>query len=450
MQGVRVFVQHNRGACIINTCRMFSTTHHRAADQRSYKLVVVGGGTGGCSTAARFCHQLGKGKVAVIEPSETHYYQPLWTLVGGGIKTFKETVRSTKDVLPKECDWIKAKVMNFDPDSNTVVTSDGQKIKYDFMVVSMGMQLNFDQIPGALEALKNDPQVVSNYAPWTVEKTFPAIRNTKDGNAIFTFPNTPIKCAGAPQKIMYLAEEHFRKNGVRDKVTVLYNTALGVIFGVKKYAERLMKVVEKRHIKVNYRRNLIEVKSNKKEAVFENLDTGEKETFTYSMLHLTPPMSAPDELRQCKKLVNEAGYLEVNNDTLQSTRYPNIFSIGDCNSAPTSKTAAAVASQGGVVMKNLGALMNGKPMLKKYDGYTSCPLITSRGRCILAEFDYNGNPLETFPIDQGKERWSMYHLKADVLPFMYWNAMLTGHWNGPGFFRKAIRLGLSDGSIKKS
>ncbi|XP_061190132.1 sulfide:quinone oxidoreductase, mitochondrial-like [Saccostrea echinata] len=448
MQSVRIFLQNGRGACISYSSRMFSSSSR--ADQKSYKLVVVGGGTGGCSTAARFCHRLGKGKVAVIEPSEKHYYQPLWTLVGGGLKTFEETVRPTSQVLPKDCDWIKAKVVNFDPDNNKVTTSDGQEIKYEFMVVTMGMQLNFNLIPGALEALKNDPQVVSNYAPWTVQKTFKAIKNTKSGNAIFTFPNTPIKCAGAPQKIMYLAEEQFRKNGVRDKVTVLYNTALGVIFGVKKYAASLLKVVEKRNIKVNYRRNLIEVKSDKKEAVFEDLDSGKKETFTYSMLHLTPPMSAPDELRQCKKLVNEAGFLEVNNETLQSTRYPNIFSIGDCNSAPTSKTAAAVASQGGVVFKNLTALMNGRPMQKKYDGYTSCPLITRKGRCILAEFDYNGNPLETFPIDQGKERWTMYHLKADVLPVMYWNGMLPGRWNGPGFYRKALRLGLSDGRTKQA
>ncbi|KAK3095999.1 hypothetical protein FSP39_021834 [Pinctada imbricata] len=403
--------------------RTFATT--TALEQKKYKLVVVGGGAGGCATAAKFSRKLGKGNVAVIEPSEEHYYQPMWTLVGGGIKTLSQSTKSMSKVLPKSCDWIKTRASSFDPDNNTVTTDDGQKIKYDYLVVAIGFHLDYDKIDGAIDALKNDPNVCSNYASWTVEKTYPAIKNFQGGNAIFTFPNTPIKCAGAPQKIMYLAEDAFRRNGVRDKANVIFNTSLGVIFGVKKYANSLLKVIESRGINVNYKRNLVAVDHKNRESIFENLDTGEKEKFEYKLLHITPPMSTPEALRKCTQLVNAAGFVDINKDTLQSTKYKNVFSIGDCSSAPTSKTAAAVAAQVGILKKNLSAVMEGKEPELTYDGYTSCPLITAPNKCILAEFDYDANPLETFPIDQGKERWTMYHLKKDFMPHMYWNLMLT-------------------------
>ncbi|PVD36175.1 hypothetical protein C0Q70_03150 [Pomacea canaliculata] len=261
------------------------------------------------------------------------------------------------------------------------------------------------QVRGLEDALKYDPMVCSNYHPKYVVKTFPALQKVQAGNAIFTFPNTP--------------------TGKRDKVNVMYNTSLGVIFGVKKYANSLLEIVKARNITVNYRHNLVEVRPNTKEAIFANLDspTGETHTFKYEFLHAVPPMSAPDVLRQ-SPLVNNDGYVDIFNDTLQHKTFPNVFGIGDCTSLPTSKTAAAAAAQCGVLGKNLTAVMEGKKLPCRYDGYTSCPLITGYSKCILAEFDYNGQPLETFPFDQSRERWSMYQMKANIMPHMYWQMML--------------------------
>ncbi|MPC08006.1 Sulfide:quinone oxidoreductase, mitochondrial [Portunus trituberculatus] len=145
----------------------------------------------------------------------------------------------------------------------------------------------------------------------------------------------------------------------------------------------------------------------------------------YEMLHVTPPMSSPDPLRQCAALTNETGYLNVNKHTLQHVTFPNVFGIGDCTSVPTSKTAAAVAGQFGVMKRNLSLVMGGASPKHQYDGYTSCPLVTGYNKCILAEFDMDGNPLETFPINQAKERRTMFHLKKDMMPTMYWNGMLN-------------------------
>ncbi|XP_019622910.1 PREDICTED: sulfide:quinone oxidoreductase, mitochondrial-like [Branchiostoma belcheri] len=418
----------------------FSTTTPAAGEKKHYKLCIVGGGAAGISNGSKFGRKLGKGNVCIVEPSEVHYYQPMWTLVGGGVKSFTQSGKAMADVMPLTVDWIKAGAEEFSPDNNLVRCSDGTEITYDYLIVAMGLSLQYEKIKGLPEAFQYDG-VGSNFSAKYVEKTFRAIQNFKGGNAIFTFPNTPIKCAGAPQKIMYLADDFWTRNNVRDKANISYNTALPVVFGVKKYAEILAKLCERRNLKINYRHNLVEVIPDKKEAVFEHLDTGEKITFPYDMIHITPPMGPPELLKK-SPLADAVGWVDVDKQTLQHVRYPNVFSTGDCSSLPTSKTAAAVAAQCGILYNNLSAIMDSQEPQKKYDGYTSCPLVTRKGKCILAEFDYDLQPLETFPVDQGKERRTMWHLKANVMPELYWTGLLKGRWSGPGFYRKAMRLGM--------
>ncbi|KAK4310135.1 hypothetical protein Pmani_018274 [Petrolisthes manimaculis] len=362
-----------------NSCRTLRNTAAFSTSykvHKSYKVVVVGGGAGGCATAAKFASKLGQGNVAVIEPADMHYYQPMWTLVGGGMKKLEDSGKPMSQVLPKKADWIKQRAVSFEPDNNTVTTQDGQQVQYEYLVVALGMQLNYHQIKG-LPAAFETPGVCSNYSTLYVNKTLAALQNFRQGNALFSFPATPIKCAGAPQKIMYIAEEYFRKHGKRDQANIIYNTSLPVIFGIKKYADALWEIVKERNISVNLRHNLIEVKPDSKEAIFQNLDDPEDlKTYQYEMLHVTPPMSSPDVLRQCSQLVDAAGYLDVNKETLQHVRYPNVFGLGDSSNVPTSKTAAAVAGQVGVLGKNLSLVLKGDKPRHLYDGYTSCPLVT--------------------------------------------------------------------------
>lgn len=360
------------------------------------------------------------------------------------MKTLSNAGKPMSKVLPKKADWIKQRCVEFDPDKNTVTTEDGKKINYKYLVVALGIQLNYDKIPGLLDALHlPNSGVGSNYSANYVNKTYESLQMFKEGNAIFTYPNTPVKCAGAPQKIMYITEEYLRTHGKRDKANIIYNTSLGVLFGIKKYADSLWQVVNSRDIQINTRRNLVEVHPEKRQAVFEDLDNPGSLTVTdYEMMHVTPPMSAPDVLRNTPALVDASGYLSVNKDTLQHTRYPNVFGIGDCTNTPNSKTAAAVAGQIGVLRRNLKAVIAGKEPEAVYDGYASCPLVTGYSKCILAEFDYNGQPMETFPIDQGKERRTMFILKKDFMPDMYWLGLLNGYWEGPGIMRSAMHLGM--------
>ncbi|CRK92869.1 CLUMA_CG006281, isoform A [Clunio marinus] len=420
--------------------RYLSTSKVYFADQRC-RVLVVGGGTGGCSVAAKLSFHYGAGNVIVLDSADKHYYQPLFTLVGGGMKSVEDAAHPMAEVLPTLAQWVKDKADKFDPKNNSVTTKSGDVIKYDYMVVATGLQLNYEKIPGLVEALAIPKGAVcSTYSPKYVNRVYEALENFKSGNAIFTFPNSPVKCPGAPQKICYIAEHYLRKTKKRKNATVIYNTSLPVIFGVKHYADALWKVVEKRGINVNLRTNLVEVLPGGRSAVFENLDTQEKTTIDFNLLHVVPPMSTPYELKNnSDNLVNEAGFVDVNQWTLQHVRYPNVFALGDCSSSPNSKTAAAAAAQCQVVYKNLSEIMNGRRPIQNYDGYASCPLVTGYNTCILAEFDYNLQPLESFPIlDQSKERFSMFYMKKNLMPMLYWQFMLNGIWNGPAFIRKGL------------
>ncbi|XP_067091568.1 sulfide:quinone oxidoreductase, mitochondrial isoform X2 [Osmerus mordax] len=404
-------------------------------------MLVLGGGSAGITMGARMKRKFGAKNVAIVEPSEMHYYQPIWTLVGAGAKTLDSSGRTTASVMPSGVKWVKSSVQEISPDTNTVRTDNGVEITYEYLIVALGLELHFDKIKGLPEGFEYS-KIGSNYSVKTVEKTWNALQNFKEGNAIFSFPNTPVKCAGAPQKIMYLTDAYLRKTGRRANATVIYNTSLPVLFGIKKYADTLWEIVKKRDLQVNLRQNLIEVRADKQEAVFENLDKpGETKVFEYEMLHVTPPMG-PTAVLKGSLLSDASGWLDVDKDNLQHKKYPNVFGIGDCTNLPTAKTGAAVAAQSSVLDRTITKVLKKEKPDKKYDGYTSCPLVTSYNTVVLAEFDYNGQPLETFPIDQSKERRIMYHMKADVMPHLYWHGLLKGWWGGPGPYRKIMHLGM--------
>ncbi|KAI9304877.1 hypothetical protein BJ944DRAFT_240161 [Cunninghamella echinulata] len=418
----------------------YTTTRGFASQaNKHFKVAVIGGGPGGLSVSSTISDLLGKGQVAVIEPSTTHYYQPLWTYVGGGLKDFSESARSMGSLMPKNAEWIQDRVTQLDPDNNQVQLSNGEKIGYDYLVVAAGIQINWDQVKGLKEALGKDG-VTSNYSPESVQKTYPFIQNFKGGNAVFTFPNTPLKCPGAPTKITFLAEEAFRLQGVRDKTNVIYNTSLGKIFGVDHYGHVLQRLANERGIQVNFQTELIEIDSEKKEATFRNNATKAIHKQPYDFLHVAPPQGAPTFIKE-SKLADAAGFVDVNKDTLRHNKYKNVFALGDCSSLPTSKTAAAITGESGVLKTNLIADLKGKTIEPAtYDGYTSCPLIVGREQLILAEFSgYTGQPLETFPVDQRTISNVSQFLNKEVIPAIYWNGLLKGTWTGPSAFRKALR-----------
>ncbi|MGZ8165358.1 MAG: FAD-dependent oxidoreductase, partial [Methylobacter sp.] len=324
-----------------------------------YTLLIVGGGAAGVSVANNMRRQNASLNIAIIEPSEKHYYQPGFTIVGGGAYTLKQTLRNEADLIHPSVTWIKEFAETFQPEENTVTLRSGDTISYNYLVVCPGLQLDWDKITG-LKATLGQNNVCSNYSPDTVEYTWECIKNIQSGAALFTQPPMPIKCAGAPQKIMYLAADRFRKKGILDKFTIEFMNAGPAMFGVPFFAKALTKVVAHYGIKTSFNHTLVAIDGPAKTATFETTDSeGNKQQVVrqFDMIHVTPPQSAPDFIKK-SPLANAAGWVDVHINTLQHNKYSNIFGLGDAGSTPNAKTAAAVRKQVPIVVDNILQLMN--------------------------------------------------------------------------------------------
>jgi len=398
-----------------------------------HSIAIVGGGAAGITVAASLRRRRPDLDIALIDPATDHYYQAAFTLVGGGAFDLARTRRNQQDLIPPGVDWIRQPAVEFDPGNATVILADGRHITYDGLIVCPGLQLDWDRIEGLRETLGKNA-VCSNYAPELAAYTWDCIRDLRGGTALFTQPQMPIKCPGAPQKIAYLAADHLRRQGLLDETEIRFALAGDVIFSVKDFVAPLQAVAARYGIHVDYATTLVAVDGAAREAVFETAAAnGESERVTrrFDLLHVTPPQSAPDFVKQ-SPLASDAGWVDVDQQSLQHKQYPNVFALGDAAATPNSKTAAAVRLQAPVVVENLLAALDGKPLPAEYDGYASCPLVTAHGKVILAEFIYGGKVTPSFPIDPTRERRSMWWLKKHFLPFLYWNIMLRGrHWDIP-------------------
>ena len=361
--------------------------------KNKYQIVVVGGGNGGITVAAQLLRKDKNLDIAIIDPSAHHYYQPACTMVGGGIYDIDDTVKSEASVIPEGVTWIKEAVTGFAPDQNEVMLASGINVGYAYLVVAPGIQLNWNEVKGLAENIGKNG-VCSNYSFATAPYTFECLKNSKSGRAIFTSPHTPVKCGGAPQKIMYLAADYFKKHQLGKTIQVEFWSGGTKLFGTKKFEDALKKVVANFGIKENYYQKLVEIDGANKRAKFVGFGEKNKDVETwidYEMIHVTPPQSAPDFVKN-SPIANAAGWVDVDKHTLQHVRYANIFSVGDASSLPTGKTGAAIRKQTPVLVSNLLALMQGRNFTGHYNGYSSCPLITGYGKLILAEFDYDNNP----------------------------------------------------------
>ena len=396
----------------------------------SFDIVIVGAGAGGISAAASLKARKPDLDIAVIDPADIHYYQPGWTMVGGGIFDAQDTARTMGSLIPKGVTWIKSAVAAFEPENNAVVLDGCRVVKYTRLIVCPGIKLDWNKIDGLVETLGHNG-VTSNYRYDLAPYTWKLVQSMNEGRAIFTQPPMPIKCAGAPQKAMYLSGDAWFRRGVLKDIDIRFNNAGGVLFGVKDYVPALMDYVKKYDASLNFFHNLVAVDGPAKKAWFDVAKPDmpvERVEMEFDMMHVCPPQTAPDFIR-VSPLADGAGWVDVDQATLRHKTYDNIWSLGDVMNAPNAKTAAAARIQAPVVAENIIADMRGGSAVAQYNGYGSCPLTVERGKIVLAEFGYGGAMLPSFPkflIDGTKPSRAAWFLKEKMLPPIYWKAMLKG------------------------
>jgi len=396
---------------------------------RNFNIVIVGGGSAGIATAASILKRNRKISLAIIEPSAEHFYQPGWTMVGGGVFSKEFTRKAEKNLIPTGAHWIQSSVATFEPDENKVSLCDGVRISYDLLIVCPGIKLNWEAIDGLADTLGQNG-VTSNYGYNLAPYTNRLVKDMTSGRALFTQPSMPIKCAGAPQKAMYLSCYRWEKAGVLPDIDVQFHNAGGVLFGVDAYVPALMEYIERYGAGLNFTSNLVAVDGSRKVATFEqkNGNATKRVEEEFDMIHVVPPQCAPDFVSS-SPLAGDSGFVDVDQATLRHAKYPNIFSLGDACDAPNAKTAAAARKQAPIVAVNALSVLSGGEPVAEYDGYGSCPLTVERGKIVLAEFGYGGKLLPSFPnwlIDSTRPSRLSWLLKDTILPPVYWHGMLKG------------------------
>ena len=395
-----------------------------------FEVVIVGGGAAGIAVASSLIARKPGLNIAILDPADIHYYQPGWTMVGAGIFEAQTTAKTMGSLIPKGVHWVKSAVAAFEPEKNAVILDGCRVVTYDRLVVCPGIKLDWGRIDGLLETLGKNG-VTSNYRYDLAPYTWQLVQGLKGGRALFTQPPMPIKCAGAPQKAMYLSADHWLQQGRLKNIDIHFMNAGGVLFGVKEYVPALESYVQKYGASLDFFHNLVAVDGPSKTATFEVAKPDTEKTrvqVEFDMMHVCPPQVAPDFIR-VSPLADAAGWVDVDQASLRHKTYDNIWSLGDVMNAPNAKTAAAARMQAPVVAENLCADIDGHSPVAQYNGYGSCPLTVERGKIVLAEFGYGGALLPSFPkwvIDGTKPSRAAWMLKEQILPPVYWRAMLRG------------------------
>lgn len=399
----------------------------------SARIVIAGAGAAGLATASRLAAALDGATITLIDTKVQHWYQPGFTLVGSGVKPSHYVVSNTAEYVPSSVEWLQQSVAEIDPEGNKVVTSSGKSVPYDFLVVATGLTLSYDEIDGMSADLIGRDGIASIYnGPEAAQASWQALSDFIDrgGRGLFTRPGTEMKCAGAPLKYTFLAEDHAVRRGQRGKVQIEYFANNKVLFSVPIVAEKVRMLFRQRGIPVTYERVLTAIDPGRRVATFRTPEGSEDEP--YDFIHVIPPMRAPDAVRnsplpwQSGNWAAE-GWMEVDRATLRHVRYPNVFGVGDIAGVPKGKTAASVKWQVPVAVSHLLADISGSSSEERYEGYTSCPLITGLGRAMLIEFDYENNLVESFPgvIAPLEELWVSWVVKTMGLKPTY-ISMLRG------------------------
>ena len=429
------------------------------SSDKKVKVLVVGGGAGGIMALVRLHRAMSNAEFTIIAPNEIHLYQPGQVFIAAGLYTHDDVVKQNKEFIPDGVNWIKDEVATFDPDNNNVVTRAGKEVGYDYMVVATGIVYHYNWIKGLTEADIGTNGISSVYlndlakgttkggeVTWTwFNELKAAAAAGKKPTAIYTQPNTPIKCGGAPQKILYLSADHLKKEGLG--ANYIFATNGGKLFGLPTIAESLANVQKGYDTITNkFKHNLVAMDVANKVATFERTyevkgeydkDLDEYDMITkkemvdmqYDFIHVVPPMSPPKAVVESKlgwQKGSAKGWLEVDQYTLQHKRYPNVFGMGDVCGIPKGKTGGSARHHGPIVTANLVAAVNGELLKEKFDGYTVCPLKVDYGHIIMAEFNYDGLA-PTIPfLDPATPRWFWWAFDLYMLKPMYWHLMMRG------------------------
>jgi len=380
------------------------------------RLVVLGAGTAGTMVVNKLRRRLGPDwRISVVEQHDRHHYQPGYLFLPFGACQPDDLTRPTERFIPAGVDLVQGEIDMVDPGQHFVRLVDGRELGYEYLVIATGTEPRPDQTPGMLDGTEWRESVHEFYTLDGALALRDRLRTFTGGRLVVHVVEMPIKCPVAPLEFAFLADDFFRKAGIRDRVELVYATPLPGAFTKPIASQELARMLDDRQIALE------------PDFVVERIDDERRTLVSYDErevpfdLLVTVPLNMGAEYVARSGLGDELNYVPVDKHTLLSTSYDSIFAVGDASNIPASKAGSVAHFSVEVFVDNFVQHVNGQKMTGSFDGHANCYVEAGDGKALLIDFNYDTEPLR-----------GRYPLPG-VGPFHLLEATRVNHWGKLAF-----------------
>lgn len=391
------------------------------------KLIILGAGTAGTIVANKLSRMLSpdEWKITLVDQDKTHYYQPGFLFIPFGIYQEKDVIKPKREFIPPGVELIFSEIELVEPEQKRIYLKDKLVLAYDFLIIATGTHPRPEETPGLQEGewRKSIHDFYTLDGAVTLAKQ---LRHWAGGRLVVNIMELPFKCPVAPLEFLFLADWHFHKLGIRDRVELTLVTPLPGAFTKPRATMLLSDILDRKNIKVIPEFMVEHVDPEKKVLI-----SYEEEEVPYDLL-VTVPINMGADYVARSGLGDELNHVPVNRYTFLSTQYDNIFALGDAANLPTSKAGSVAHFAAEVFVENFVRYQDGLEMTEKFDGHANCYIESGFGKGLLIDFNYDVEPLPgKFPLP-GIGPFSLLqeseinHWGKMIFRWIYWNILLKG------------------------
>ena len=389
-------------------------------------LVILGAGSAGTMMMNHLSGKLPKGwTITVVDKDPVHYYQPGFLFLPFGTYTEEEIKRPKNKFVPKGVRYVEKGIDRVDAASNVVLLEGGETLPYDALIIATGSRIAPEEIEGMMGPMWHK-EVFDFY-------TFEGARNLRDflatwkgGKMVVHLTEMPIKCPVAPLEFAFLADDFFKKRGMRHQVDITYVTPLSGAFTKPTASAKLGYLLEDKQITVVPDFNIMMVDQEGRKIVsYDGMEV------PYDVL-VTVPTNKGDDAMARSGLGDELNFVATHPKTLQHKEHENIFVVGDATDVPASKAGSVAHFEAEILTENILRYLEGKTLKEDFDGHSNCFVETGNGKAMLLDFNYTQEPVEgTFPVPgvgplSLMKESRLNHMGKHAFKWIYWNMLLKG------------------------